>query len=242
MRKAIIVGASSGIGREVALLLLADGWHCTLSARRQDALEELRRLYPSQVGVMPADVTAADAPVRLQQTLEQMGGVDLYFHASGVGRQNSQLLPDVEEQTLQTNALGFMRMVGVAFRFMAAHGGGQIAVISSIAGTRGLGAAPSYSATKAFCNAYIESLEQLSHMRGLNISFTDIRPGFVRTALLDDGRNYPLMMRPERVARHIVRAVGRRRSVAVIDWRYRVLVFFWRLIPRWLWVRLPVRN
>ena len=139
--------------------------------------------------------------------------------------------------------MGFTRMVDTAFNWFASHGGkGQIAVISSIAGVKGLGMAPSYSATKAFQNTYIEALQQLAHMRHLDISFTDIRPGFVKTDLLNDGKNYPLLMSKEIVSRQIFKAIKQQRSVKIIDWRYRILVFFWRLIPRWLWVRLPIKN
>ena len=134
-------------------------------------------------------------------------------------------------------------MVDTAFNWLANHGGkGHIAVISSIAGVKGLGMAPSYSATKAFQNKYIEALQQLAHMRHLDITFTDIRPGFVKTDLLNDGKNYPLLMNKEYVSRQIFKAIKQQRNVKIIDWRYRILVFFWRLIPRWLWVRLPIKN
>lgn len=78
-------------------------------------------------------------------------------------------------------------------------------------------------------------------MQHLNIHFTDIRPGFVATDLLRDAR-YPLLMKVEPVAREIVRALKHRRRIRIIDWRYRLLVFFWRLIPRPLWERLRVSN
>ena len=109
-------------------------------------------------------------------------------------------------------------------------------------GAKGLGVAPAYSATKRFQNTYIDALEQLACMQKLNICFTDIRPGFVSTDLLNDGKRYPLLMQPEKVARQIVRALHHRKRVAVIDWRYAVIVFFWRMIPRWIWKRLPIRT
>jgi len=115
-------------------------------------------------------------------------------------------------------------------------------VISSIAGTKGLGIAPAYSATKRFQNTYIDALEQLSGMQKLNIRFTDIRPGFVATNLLNDGKNYPMLMQTEKVAKLIVKALNRKKRVAVIDWKYSILVFFWKLIPRCIWKRMNVKN
>ena len=230
------------MGREVSKLLLADGWHLGIAARRVERLRELKREFPGHIVVQQIDVTDARASQQLLELIDLVGGVDLYFHASGIGKQNMNLLEDIENQTVQTNGMGFARMIGTVYRYMAAHQGGHIAVISSIAGTKGLGAAPSYSATKAFQNTYIQALEQQANMRGLNISFTDIRPGFVDTPLLGDEKHYPMLLKPERVAEDIVKAIRRKKHVLVIDWRYRILTFFWRLIPNALWRRLRVRN
>lgn len=243
MKKAIIIGASSGMGKEVSKLLLADGWQIGIGARRTDALEELKQIKPEAVVTAAIDVMAEDAPQRLEQLIADNGGMDLFFLASGIGKQNPNLDSEIELRTVATNGMGFTRMVDTAFNWFAANGSkGQIAVISSIAGVKGLGMAPSYSATKAFQNTYIEALNQLAHMRHLDISFTDIRPGFVKTDLLNDGKNYPLLMDKTKVAKKIINAIYHKRSVQIIDWRYRILVFFWRLIPRWLWVRLAIRN
>ncbi|MBR5395395.1 MAG: SDR family NAD(P)-dependent oxidoreductase [Bacteroidaceae bacterium] len=239
-RKAIIVGASSGIGLEVAKLLLADGWHLGVAARREELLLELKEKAPERVEVMTLDVTMPDAGERLHSLIERLGGMDLYFHASGIGKQNRTLEEGIELRTMETNAVGFTRMIGEAYRYFAERGAGHIAAITSIAGTKGLGPAPAYSATKALQATYLQSLEQQALQRGLKIRFTDIRPGFVDTALLNDSFPYPMLMRPESVARDIVRSIYRHRHVRVIDWRYRILTFFWRLIPRWIWRRMKL--
>ena len=237
-KKAIVVGASSGIGMEVARILIKDGWHVGIAARREEPLHELESMAPKRVEVMAIDVTKPDASERLTCLIEKLGGMDLYFHASGIGKQNRTLEPDIELRTMETNALGFTRMIGTAYRYFAEKGGGHIAAITSIAGTKGLGPAPAYSATKVLQATYLQALEQQANQRGLNIRFTDIRPGFVDTALLSGTFHYPMLMRPESVARDIVRSIYRKRHVRVIDVRYRILTFFWRLIPRWLWRRI----
>lgn len=239
---AVIMGASSGIGLEVAWLLLRRGWHLGLAARRTEPLAALSREYPGQVKYASIDITETGSEALLRRLIDEMGEISLYLHVSGVGWQNMALDADKELTTVQTNALGFTRMIGEAYRYFVSRDEGHIAVVSSIAGTKGLGAAPAYSATKAFDATYIEALEQQAHMRGKNIHFTDIRPGFVRTALLGDGRRYPLLMSPEAVARAIVGAVLHRRHVVVIDWRYRLLTALWRCVPRWLWRRMKVSN
>ncbi|MBR1683407.1 MAG: SDR family NAD(P)-dependent oxidoreductase [Bacteroidaceae bacterium] len=240
--KAVIIGASSGIGYEVTKLLLAEGWHLGVAARREEKLLELKALAPDRIEVMTIDITHPDATERLLALINKLGGMDLYFHASGIGWQNRTLEADIEQRTVETNALGFTRMIGSAYRYFVEKGEGHIAAITSIAGTKGLGPAPAYSATKALQATYLESLEQLIHQRGLRICITDIRPGFVDTALLrpanpekEKGFPYPMMMRPEAVAREIVCSINKRRHVRIIDWRYRIITFFWRLIPRCLW-------
>lgn len=236
------MGASSGIGMEVARLLLRRGWHLGLAARRTEPLAALSEEYPGLVKYASIDITETGSEVLLRRLIDEMEGISLYLHVSGVGWQNMALDADKELTTVQTNALGFTRMVGEAYRYFAARGEGHIAVVSSIAGTKGIGAAPAYSATKAFDTIYVEALEQQAHMRGKHIHFTDIRPGFVRTALLGDGRRYPLLMSPEAVARAIVNAILHHRHVVVIDWRYRLLTALWRCVPRWIWRRMSVSN
>ena len=241
MKRAVVIGASSGLGQEVARLLLEQGYTLGVAARRIDRLEQLRTLAPDRLIVQRIDVTASDATQALNELIEKLGGMDLLFYASGVGKQNMELEPDIEINTVLTNGLGFTSVIGEAFRYMAQHGGGHIAAISSIAGTKGLGAAPSCAATKARQGTYLQALEQHSRMRGLGINITDLRPGFVATDLLGDNPSYPLLLRPERVAREMVRAVTRDKHVWVIDWRWRIVTALWRLIPRWMWRRLKVR-
>ena len=241
-RRAIIVGATSGIGLEVAKVLAKKGWLVGIAGRRQELLEQIQQEHQNIVATEQIDVTQSDAPDHLQTLIENLGGMDLYFHSSGIGYQNTELDMERELATVETNAAGMTRMVGAAFHYFEAHPGqkGQIAVISSIAGTKGLGAAPAYSATKRYVNHYLECLTQLCHIRRLrHISIHDIRPGFVRTALIS-GSNYPLQLDAAKVAQQIVKKIEQRRAIITIDWRYRLLVFFWRLIPRWLWVRMRI--
>ena len=223
MKNAVIIGASSGMGMEVTKLLLAEGYRLGIAARREDRLQALKQLAPDRVVTATIDVTSEDAPQRLRLLIEELGGMDLYFHVSGIGKQNRTLTPDIELNTVNTNGMGFTRMVGEASRYFAERGQGHIAALTSIAGTKGLGPAPSYSATKAFQNVYLQSLEQQANARGLKIRFTDIRPGFVDTDLLAGDFHYPMMLKPDKVARQIVKAIHNKRHVVVIDWKYAIL-------------------
>lgn len=285
-KKAIVMGATSGIGMEVASLLAQRGWQVGIAGRRIDRLEEVKRntnqiisqkTKVSQKGnisegvkasrgeiicYQQIDVTSADAPTLLQKLIEKLGGMNLYFHSSGIGWQNNSLDFEKEMKTVETNGLGFVRMVDTAFNWFAKQSQEQdkgqelsqeqnsdkgkgndtyrIACITSIAGTKGLGAAPAYSATKRFQNHYLECLTQQAHMRHLPIAITDIRPGFVKTDLIA-GSNYPLQLTPQEVALQIVNAIERGKTVKTIDWKYSILVSLWRMIPRWIWTRLTIK-
>ena len=251
------MGATSGIGQEVARLLAANGYEVGIAGRREERLVQMAQATPGIVTHRQIDVTKEDAPTELQKLIEELGGMDLYFHSSGIGWENVALDADKELKTVETNGVGFVRMVSAAYNWFAeqradeakqrAEGDEQragdkerkarIACITSIARTRGLGTAPAYSATKRMQAHYLECLSQQARMRHLNIGITDIRPGFVATDLIA-GSHFPLQLKAEDVARTIVRAIERGSEVVTIDWRYRLLVAAWQLIPRWLWVRL----
>ena len=272
------MGATSGIGQEVAKLLAANGYEVGIAGRREERLVQMAQATPGIVAHRQIDVTKEDAPTELHKLIEELGGMDLYFHSSGIGWENVALDADKELKTVETNGMGFVRMVSAAYNWFAEQGAekaeqraeraeqrgeeaeqraeraeqrgeeaeqrasgkerkARIACITSIARTRGLGAAPAYSATKRMQAHYLECLSQQARMRHLNIGITDIRPGFVATDLIA-GSHFPLQLKAEDVARTIVRAIERGSEVVTIDWRYRLLVAAWQLIPRWLWVRL----
>ena len=237
------MGATSGIGQEVAKLLAANGYEVGIAGRREERLVQMAQATPGIVAHRQIDVTKEDAPTELHKLIEELGGMDLYFHSSGIGWENVSLDPDKELKTVETNAMGFVRMVSAAYNRFAEQRASskerkaRIACITSIARTRGLGASPAYSATKRMQAHYLEGLSQQARMRHLNIDITDIRPGFVATDLIA-GSHFPLQLKAEDVARTIVRAIEQEREVVTIDWRYRLLVAAWQLIPRWLWVRL----
>lgn len=239
MKKIVIVGATSGIGMESAKLFLQNGYIVGLAGRRDENLLFLQKEYPQTAFIKKIDITEQEAPQQLLELIDDMGGMDIYLHVSGIGFQNKELQPQIEIDTVKTNCLGMTQMVIKAYDYFSKNGGGQIAVVSSIAGTKGLGVAPSYSATKRFNNIYLQCLAQLSRMRGDKISFTDIRPGFVETALLRSA-NYPMKMQAGYTAKKLYKAVVNKKRVAIIDWRYSILVAFWRLIPNFIWERLKI--
>jgi NADP-dependent 3-hydroxy acid dehydrogenase YdfG len=109
--------------------------------------------------------------------------MDIDFHSAGTGKRNPQLIPEIETNTTQRNAMGFVNMITCAFNYMKEHGGGHIAVITSVAGTRGMGLNPSYSSTKKFQITYLDALAQLA--RNLKFRSDNRYPsGFCKNTML----------------------------------------------------------
>ncbi len=233
-KRIVVVGATSGIGLDVARLFISRGWFVGVAGRNTQMLDALKQENPSQVYTAVIDITHSDAPERLSHLIEEMSGMDVYFHSSGIGYNNPQLDETKELDTLRTNGEGFTRMIGAAYRYFRLRKKGQIVAISSVAATRGMGSAPAYSATKRFQMHYLQSIRQLATTDSLHLTVTEIRPGFVDTPLLRDGK-YPMLMESKIVAQAIVKAVIRRKRLLTFDWRYRLLVAFWRMIPVRIW-------
>lgn len=238
-KRIVVVGATSGIGLEVARLFISRGWFVGIAGRNTQMLDALKQENPSQVYTAVIDITHSDAPERLSHLIEEMSGMDVYFHSSGIGYNNPQLDETKELDTLRTNGEGFTRMIGAAYRYFRLRKKGQIVAISSVAATRGMGSAPAYSATKRFQMHYLQSIRQLATTDSLHLTVTEIRPGFVDTPLLRDSK-YPMLMESKIVAQAIVKAVIRRKRLLTFDWRYRLLVAFWRMIPVRIWEKTRV--
>lgn len=241
-RRVIIMGATSGIGLEAARYLIKFRPYIILglAGRNEEVLEELHALAPNRVFTQRIDVTEPHAPEALKFLIEKVGGMHTYIHTAGVGYVNMDLDPEKELHTMAVNTSGFVRLVGFAYRYLEARGGGQLAAISSIAGTRGLGAAPAYSASKAFQQCYLQALSQLGHMKHNRVCITDVRPGFVDTPLLKH-KQFPMLMNAASVAKRMVHAIENGRRCITIDFRYAAVVAAWRMIPRYIWERMPVK-
>ena len=243
MKQIAIIGASSGIGLKVAEEFAAMGWHVAAAARRKEPLKQLKERFPDNVVYETIDVTADDAVERFYRLIERNNGIDIVLIASGTGFTNPTLELSKEVTTLNTNVVGFARIASAAYRYFAStrnNAPGRIAAITSVAGTKGIGVAAAYSASKRFQRTYLDALEQLANRRGDNIRFTDIRPGFIRTPLRDPEKDYPLIMSEEYAVPMIVHAILSGKRVATIDWRWRVINALWSTIPTRAWVKMPI--
>ena len=250
LRSVIIIGATSGIGRAVTERLAAEGVRVGIAGRREDRLKEIQERFGAErVSYRVMDVTEASATVALDELIAEVGAPDALLYASGIGKQNPTLDADIELRTVETNCVGMVRLVDHFVNYVkrtpaySKKHKAHIAVITSVAGTMGMGPAPAYSATKSMQSTYLVALAQHARMERIPLSVGDIRPGFVATDILNPEKRYPMLMSVERAARFVVRSLRRHQRITIFDWRYRLLVGFWRCIPRCVWERLTmIRN
>lgn len=242
MKKIVIMGASSGIGLAVAEAFASRGVKVGCAARKTDKFVILKEKYPEMVEFESIDVNQPDAPEKLGALIDRLGGMDIYFHVSGIGYENLNLDPEREVDIIRTNAGGLARMTSTAYRYFRDNGiSGRIAAVTSVAGTNGIGRLSAYSASKKCAQTYLVALEQLAHEEKADISFIDIRPGWVRTPLLFSDVKYPMEMDLDYVVPKIIRAIVKKKRVAVIDWRWNIVVGLWRLVPNCLWIKFPAK-
>lgn len=243
MKKIIVIGASSGLGARIATDFARLGFRVGIAARREDRLKDIKELYPDRIAYQTIDVTAPDAVERFYNLIELIDGMDILLFASGIGFQDPELKDSTLTDTLQTNVVGFARIIAAAYKYFRDTANlhpGQIAAITSVAGTKGIGVAAAYSSSKRFQQMFINSLEQLAYRQQVNVKFTDIRPGFVRTPILNDDKDYPMIMSVDYAAPLIEKAILKRKRVAVIDSRWLIVNTLWRMIPQCLWKHISL--
>ena len=245
MKTAIIIGATSGIGRALAERMAHDGWRLGVAGRRGERLQALAAEFPEgTILTQVLDVTKPDATEALDALLQKTGAPDLFVHVSGVGHQNPQLDESLEIQTMETNCTGMVRIVTHFVNYVkscnaySAEHKAHIGVVTSVSAVKGMGTAASYSSSKMMQATYISALAQLSRMEKIPVIFSDIRPGFVDTDLLDKNKKYPMMLTARQSADYIVKGLGRKRRMIIFNWPFRLLTFFWCLLPRAWWERM----
>lgn len=237
-KTAIIIGASSGIGESLAEHLSGVGYRLVLTGRRTQRLDALRERLSGDNVVQYMDVSAVDGlEDQFERALDTVGKADLVVISAGIGHPNPSLDVSLEQETLNTNVRGFVTLACAAFRHFERQGGGHLVGISSVAGQCGNAGAPAYSASKAFVSNYLEGLRLRSLKDGLNITVTDIRPGFVDTAMAQ-GEGLFWVASPQRAALQIVNAISRKSRRAYVTKRWRLIAWLLKWSPDWLLKRM----
>jgi len=238
MKKAIVIGASSGIGRELAKILVRNGYVVGIMARRMHLLNSLRDEIKGEVFVRGIDARDADAAMEvLANFIKEMNGVDLIVISAGTGDINDNLDWHLEHETIRTNITGFAAFANVAIHHFIEKGSGHLVGISSISALRGGRESPAYNASKAFESSYMEGLRQKIMRLRLPIIVTDIKPGFVKTNMAK-GAGIFWAASAGKAATQIFTAIKKKKTHAYITHRWRLIAWLLKAIPARIYERL----
>ncbi|MGL4852994.1 MAG: SDR family NAD(P)-dependent oxidoreductase [Phocaeicola sp.] len=238
MKRIIILGATSGIGQALAEHYAERDTRIAILGRREENLQAIASAHPDKYLAAVCDITdVVQLPICLDRVAEALGGVDLFIVSSGTGTRNPELLYAKEEPALLTNVVGWTCAVDWGMKQFEKQEYGHLVTISSVAGTRGNAVAPAYSASKAFQISYMEGMRQKAQKLEGSIFTTDVRPGFVDTAM-GQGPKVFWVASAEKAAKQIIRAVDRRQSVVYVTRRWRWVAWVFKRIPNFIYDRL----
>lgn len=238
MKRIIIIGATSGIGRGLAEQYIQENYLIGITGRRENLLKELCNKSQDHVFYQVCDIRDTQTTLsRLDTLVKETGGMDILIICAGTGEINPELSYQLEEPTLMTNVIGFTNIADWGFRYFEQQKSGHLVTISSVGGTRGSGIAPAYNASKAYQINYMEGLRQKSTKSPYPIYTTDIRPGFVKTAMAK-GEGQFWVTPVDKAVKQIVKAISRKKKVAFISKRWRYVACLFKLIPSSLYCRM----
>jgi short-subunit dehydrogenase len=236
-KRIIIVGATSGIGKEMAVLYALQNHLVAITGRRKELLQEIQNQFPLNIKIACFDVIDGENRKHIENLITQLGGLDLLIYNVGYGHPSAELNWETEVNTTRTNVNGFVDIVTLCFQYFVQQGYGQIALTSSIAALRGNSWTPAYSASKAYMSNYAEGLNMKAEKLKKQIVVTDIRPGFLGTKASKVPRQF-WVAPPRKAAIQIIRAIEKKRRVVYITKRWWLIAQILKVLPYWLYKKL----
>lgn len=238
IKKAIIIGASSGIGRELAKILYNDGYIVGVTGRRVQLLNQLKVELNTKMYIRYMDISKVEESMKcLRQLIDDMEGVDLIVLSSGVGYINKELNWNKEQEIIDVNVLGTTAMINVAIKYFISKNIGHLVIISSIAAIRGNGDAPGYNASKAYLSNYVEGLLCKIKKNKYNIKITDVKPGLIDTDMAK-GEGVFWVASPEKAANQIYNGIKSCKEEIYVTKRWSVIARILKIIPKKLYYKI----
>lgn len=237
MKKAVVIGASSGIGKELAIQLTNQNYQVTITGRRKELLNQIVATNSHLLNAVEMNVCNVDEThEKFEHILHQNRTIDLLVFCAAIGS-NDELDTLNDIQLIETNVKGFITTINWFYRLFEEQKFGHIAVITSIAGLRGSRIASTYFAAKAFQINYLEGLKQRSSKLKNNVFITDIRPGFVDTDMLSM-KNLPWTSSATKAAKQIIQAIKRKKATIYVTKRWVIVGFLMKIFPAFLYKKL----
>ncbi|MEO9887251.1 MAG: SDR family NAD(P)-dependent oxidoreductase [Balneola sp.] len=239
MKNILITGATSGIGRELALQLSAAGNKVGLMGRRTEKLEELKALIGDNAFIRTLDVTDLETAKSVYEDLaEEMGGMDIFILNAGVGIAKTIAPWRADRNTIEVNVLAFAHGCHFAFDYFMEQGHGQIVGMSSIASHLATHRAASYTASKHFISNYMTGFKQKAKRVDADITVTDIRPGFVKSEMTARNKGMFWVADTDKAVRQMISAINKKRNIVYITKRWWLVAMLARITPQFVWDRI----
>ncbi|TGN06850.1 SDR family NAD(P)-dependent oxidoreductase [Leptospira ilyithenensis] len=250
VKKIIVIGASSGIGKAIAEAELKNGSEVVLVARREKELKAIASKWNKKGQTKPAILVVADvtqfasAEKTVAKAIGELGGLDEVYYASGVmpavASDEYNIAKDL--QMLNVNTLGAVAYINPIATYFAKQGKGKIVGISSIAGERGRKGAPVYNTSKAALNTYLEALR--NRLAEKNVQVTTIKPGFVKTEMTE-GLDLPekgllKAITSEEAAEQILKIVAKGKDEAFVPGIWKLVALIIVNIPNFIFKKLSI--
>jgi len=237
MKKVIIIGATSGIGNELAKIFAQNDYQVGITGRRKNNLEKLKKFNPDKYWISSFDCTVENNSEKLTELSNEMGGIDLIILSSGTGDLNETLNFEIENRTNKLNVIAFTEIADWAFNYFLNQGKGHLVAISSIAGIRGSRMAPAYNASKAYQINYLEGLRQKAQKTDKPIYVTDIRPGLVDTDMAK-GEGQFWVSKKEKAANQIYKIIKKKKAIGYVTKRWKIIAVILSIVPGWIYKRM----
>ncbi|MGM0547249.1 MAG: SDR family NAD(P)-dependent oxidoreductase [Bacteroidota bacterium] len=239
-KKTAIIGATSGIGRALAVEMHDRGYVVGATGRRLERLEELRNQLKTNIHIEYMDVAELDDTIaQLDQLKKNMGGLDIIVLNAGVSNyQKESVSRQADLHVIDVNIRGFANLASYSFNLFEEQGHGHIVGISSVASLFGWGLNVPYNASKAFVNNYLQGYRQKANHSDADISVSTILPGFVESEMTEDKKGMFWVQKTGKAATQIVDAIEQKKNEAYITKRWRLVGWLVKVIPNWIWNRM----
>jgi short-subunit dehydrogenase len=236
MKKAIIIGASTGIGQALTKVLLNNDYKVGITGVENNIVNELNNVSNNNLNVKYLDCTSLQNSEIINDFINWLGGLDLIVFSAGIGQLDKNLGYEIENEANQLNVLAFTEIADKAYKYFESKENGHFVAITSIAGLRGNRIAPAYHAAKSYQISYLEGLRHRAINSKLSLTITDIRPGFVDTGVVND--KFFWMASKEKAAQQIFNIIKKKKNVAYVTKRWLLIALILKIVPSWIYNRI----
>ncbi|NBC25250.1 MAG: SDR family NAD(P)-dependent oxidoreductase [Bacteroidetes bacterium] len=238
-KKIVIIGATSGIGEELARQCVDKEYHVGGTGRRVERLEALKKELGNYFAYTGMDVTRfEEAKRQLHKLIDELGGMDIIVLNAGISNYPSSSITAMEQKIIDVNVSGFVQLFGEAFQYFRNQGHGQIVGISSIASLFGASRAAPYSSSKAFISTYMQAYRQRCNKINEEITITDVKPGFVKSEMTEGKKGMFWVGETDKAVKQMLKDIENKKSYSYVTRRWRFVAWLLKLTPNWVLDRL----